>query len=126
MRSSRQLGAKSERGQQRRNSSRGTVPQHLIKREGLGWALWTRCLMVRQDFRDKANPSLWGKSVAISQGQDQGQDHNTTPAMIQSAFIEILLPHKERKVPNRFASSPSHPALLNHLIMVLQLHCIQP
>lgn len=126
MRSSRKLGAKSERDQQRRNSSRGTVPQYLTEREGLGQGLWTRCLMVRQDFSDKANPRLGRKFVPMGQGQDQGQDGNLTPAMTQSACTEMLLPHEARKVPDRFASSPSDLALLRHLIMVVQLHCTQP
>lgn len=82
--------------------------------------------MVRQDFTDNANPSLGWKSMPMGQGQDQDQDGNLTPAMTQSACIEILLPHEEGKEPDRFASSPSHPALPNHLIMAVQLRCIQP
>lgn len=112
-----------------REASRGEtcqVPQYLIKREGLGQGLWTSCLMVRQDFPDKMNPSLGGKSVPMGQGQDQNQDSNIAPAMAQSACIEILLPHEDGKEPDRIVSSPSHPALLNHLIMAVQLHCIQP
>lgn len=37
----------------------------------------------------------------------------------------MLLPCEAEKMPDRFASVPSHPALLNHLIMVAQLHCIK-
>ncbi|KAK4832417.1 hypothetical protein QYF61_023096 [Mycteria americana] len=37
----------------------------------------------------------------------------------------MLLPREAVKVPDRFAAAPSHPALLNQLVVVAQLHCVK-